>query len=190
MASRGNYRQSATYRRQSSYASRGTYQRNAGTGRGQQRNGHPSGAYVYDNLARQLEEVPERRRRPQRRRRVKVYPRQKPVALPSIGGASFLFLAAAFAITVGFCFQYLTVQSGIIQMKNDVVALQGENAEIETANTETYRRIMDSVDLAEVYQIATGELGMVQAVDNQVYKYKNRKSNMVKQYGDIPSASR
>lgn len=190
MASRGNYRQSAGYQRQSGYTSRGTHGRGIGTERGQQRNGHAPSAYVYDNLARQLEAVPERRKSPQRRRRVKVYPRQKPVAMPSIGGASFLFLVAVVVITVGFCFQYLTVQSGITQMKNDVVALQGENAEIEIANTETYRKIMDSVDLSEVYQIATGELGMVQAVDNQVYKYKNRKSNMVKQYGDIPSASR
>jgi hypothetical protein len=49
---------------------------------------------------------------------------------------------------------------------------------------------MDSVDLAEVYAIATGELGMTQAVDNQVYKYDNNKSDMVKQYADIPSATK
>ena len=49
---------------------------------------------------------------------------------------------------------------------------------------------MDSVDLSQVYEIATGELGMIQPVDNQVYKYDNKKSDMVKQYGDIPGSSK
>ena len=49
---------------------------------------------------------------------------------------------------------------------------------------------MDSVDLSEVYASATGEFGMIQAVDNQVYKYDNKKSDMVKQYGDIPGCSK
>lgn len=190
MATRSNYQRSAGYSGRSGYASRTSYGTNTRAGRGGQRNAHASGSYVYDNLARQLEAVPERKRQPRRRRRVKVYPRQRPVAMPSISGAAFVFLFAAITVTLAFCFHYLVVQSGITQMKNEVVALQGENTEIELANGEAYRDIMDSVDLSEVYRIATGELGMVQAVDNQVYKYKNRRSNMVKQYGDIPDASK
>lgn len=192
MATGRNYQRSTGYRGQSNYASRGTYRRgtDASSQNGQRRNAHASDAYVYDNLARQLEEVPQRRELPQRRRRVKVYPKQKPVAMPSIGGLSFLFLLAAAIISMFFCFQYLKVQSGITQMKNEVVSLQGTNAETKIANEEAYQKIMDSVDLSEVYQIATGELGMVQAVDNQVFKYKNKKSDMIKQYGDIPDASK
>lgn len=75
-------------------------------------------------------------------------------------------------------------------MKNEVVSLQTEIIEMEQENDEAYQKIMDSVDLSEVYAIATGELGMIQSVDNQVYKYNNNKSDMVKQYGDIPSASK
>ena len=190
MAARSNYQRSAGSRGRSGTASRVSYGAGVRTGRERQKNTHGSGAYVYDNLARQLEEVPERRRRPQRRRRVKVYPRQRPVAMPSISGAAFLFLFVAVAITMAFCFRYLMVQSGITQMKNEVVSLQEENAEMELSNGEAYQEIMDTVDLSEVYRIATGELGMVQAVDNQVYRYKNRRSNMVKQYGDIPGASK
>jgi cell division protein FtsL len=145
---------------------------------------------VYDNLAREPEEVAVPERRPQRRRRRKVYPQQKPVAMPSISGASFLFLLAAAVVTVTICFIYLHVQSGITSMKNQVVSLQSEIAQTKEENEEAYQRIMDSVDLAEVYAIATGELGMTQAVDNQVYKYDNNKSDMVKQYADIPSATK
>jgi cell division protein FtsL len=161
-------------------------------GRAYRRNlqGNSRNEYVYGNLARELEEVPERVRRPKRRRKRKVYPQQKPVAMPSMGAASFVFLISAVLVTVAVCFAYLYVQSGITSMKNQVVSLQAEIAQTKQENQETYEKIMDSVDLSEVYAIATGELGMTQAVDNQVYKYNNSKSDMVKQYGDIPSSTK
>jgi cell division protein FtsL len=143
--------------------------------------------YVYGSLARELEEAPERVERPRRRKKRRVYPQAKPVAMPSIGRASFVFLVAAVLVTVAVCFGYLYVQSGITTMKNQVVNLQLEISQTKQENQEAYEKIMDSVDLAEVYAIATGELGMTQAVDNQVYKYNNSKSNMVKQYSDIPT---
>jgi cell division protein FtsL len=107
-----------------------------------------------------------------------------------MGAASFVFLISAVLVTVAVCFAYLYVQSGITSMKNQVVSLQAEIAQTKQENQETYEKIMDSVDLSEVYAIATGELGMTQAVDNQVYKYNNSKSDMVKQYGDIPSSTK
>ncbi len=147
--------------------------------------------YVYDNLAHQLEEVPERRTQPVRRRKAKVYPQPKPVALPaSMELSSFLFLTVAAVVVLVAAFFYLQVQSGITQMKNDVITLQSEIAETKQENEDTYQKIMDSVDLSQVYEIATGELGMIQPVDNQVYKYDNKKSDMVKQYGDIPDSSK
>jgi cell division protein FtsL len=145
---------------------------------------------VYGNLAQEFEEVPERVERTRKKKKRKVYPKQKPVAMPSIGASSFVFLTAAVLVTVASCFAYLYVQSGITSMKNQVVSLQAEIAETTQENQEAYEKVMDSVDLAEVYAIATGELGMTQAVDNQVYKYNNSKSNMVKQYGDIPSSTK
>ena len=110
--------------------------------------------------------------------------------MPSISAGSFVFLATVAVVIMVFCFQYLKVQSGITQMQNEVVGLQNEIAETKIENEEAYRRISDSVDLSKVYEIATGELGMTQAVDNQVYTYDNKKSDMVKQYGDIPEASK
>ena len=98
--------------------------------------------YVYGNLAHQLEEVPERRTQPVRRRKAKVYPQQKPVALPaSMELSSFLFLAAAAIVVVVAAFIYLQVQSGITQMKNDVIALQSEIAETKQENEDTYQKM-------------------------------------------------
>ena len=86
------------------------------------------GRYVSGNLAHQLEEVPQRRQQPQRRRRTRVYPKQKAVAMVSISAGSFFFLMVAGLITLAFCFNYLRVQSGITQMKNEVVALNNRLA--------------------------------------------------------------
>lgn len=173
-------------------AGRAVYGRGAyGNANGRNRNGRPGdgrGGYVYDNLARQMEAVPERKRQPERKRRKRVQPKPKPVAMPGISSGAFLFLALATVVCLSFCFRYLKVQSGLTQMKSQAVMLQNEIAQMGADNAEKKQQIMDSVDLAEVYDIATGQLGMVQAVDNQVFRYRNKKSDMVRQYGDIPSS--
>ena len=146
--------------------------------------------YVYGNLAHQLEAVPQRRRQPNRQPNQRRQPKQRPVAVPVLSGAAFMFLMMAAVAVLVTCFVYLHVQSNLTQMKNEVISLQTSNAEMKLENKETYANIVASVDLSEVYQIATGQLGMIQAVDNQVFTYDNKKSDMVKQYGDIPKASR
>lgn len=146
--------------------------------------------YVYGNLAHQLEEVPQRRRQPNRHSEQKRAPKQRPVAVPVLSGSAFMFLIVAAVAVLVSGFMYLRVQSNLTQMKNQVISLQTSNAELKMENKETYANIVASVDLSEVYQIATGELGMIQAVDNQVFTYDNKKSDMVKQHGDIPKASK
>ena len=186
MATRTNYQTGTSYSGRSNYA-----QGNYGQSRyAQNRAVNGRGGYVYGNVAHQLEEAPERRQQPERRTRTKVYPKQRPVDMPSISAGSFVFLGAVAVVIMAFCFQYLRVQSGITHMQNEVVTLQNEIAETKIENEEAFRSISDSVDLSKVYEIATGELGMTQAVDNQVYTYDNKKSDMVKQYGDIPEASK
>lgn len=184
MATGRNYRYTGSSGR-SAYGNAYGSRRSSGQHRnGQNRNGRNQ--YVYDNLARQMEAVPERKVEPQRRRKRRVHPAPKPVAMPSISGVSFLFLSLAVVVTLFFCFYYLNVQSGLTHMKSEAVVLQGEIAEMRADNAEKEQQIMDSVDLAQVYETATEKLGMVQAVDNQVFRYRNKKSDMVKQYGDIP----
>ncbi len=186
MATRTGYRHNTSYSSRSSYTQE-SYGQSRYT---QNRTTSNRSGYVYGNVAHQLEEVPERKQRPERRKHTKVYPRQRPVDMPSISAGSFVFLVAAAVVVMVFCFQFLRVQSGITQMQNEAVALQNEIAETKIENEEAFRRISDSVDLSQVYETATKELGMTQAVDNQVYTYDNKKSDMVKQHGDIPEASK
>lgn len=75
-------------------------------------------------------------------------------------------------------------------IEKQVVSLQTEIQEQKTLNNEKYEEILNGVDLAQIYKRATRKLNMVRAENNQVYKYKNKKSDMVKQYADIPGTQK
>ncbi len=144
--------------------------------------------YVEGNTVRKVSAVPERRREEERRRPQKQYPQRKPVRMPGISGSGFLFLCGMLSVIVLVSLSYLSTQYNVRQMKEEIVSLQSEVAEQREENAEMYQSVLDSVDLAEIYQKATGKLGMVKAEDDQVYKYKSRKNDMIKQYADIPGA--
>lgn len=86
-------------------------------------------------------------------------------------------------------FSYLSTQYEVREMKSQIVQLQSEISQQKEDNEIAYEKIKASVDLAEIYERATKKLKMVQAENNQVYKYSNKKSDMVKQYADIPGAA-
>ena len=71
-------------------------------------------------------------------------------------------------------------------MTKEISSLQSQIADISADNDEAYKEIDASVDLETVYNKATKEFGMVPAGKGQVYKYKNKKSDRVIQYSDIP----
>ena len=82
---------------------------------------------------------------------------------------------------------YITqVADAITAMTKEISSLQSQIADISADNDEAYKEIDASVDLETVYNKATKEFGMVPAGKGQVYKYKNKKSDRVIQYSDIP----
>jgi len=108
--------------------------------------------------------------------------------MAGIDGVSFVFLTCALVAVIAVAFTYITMQNNVHAMKNNVVELQTQIAETKEANNEQYEKILGKVDLADVYKKATKKLNMVRAENNQVYTYDNKKSDMVKQYADIPGA--
>ena len=81
-----------------------------------------------------------------------------------------------------------TTQGEVRQQKAEVIALQTQIAVEREEYDEAYQAIVDSVDLAEIYERATADLKMVRAKNSQIYTYTNKKSDMVRQYADIPGA--
>lgn len=142
--------------------------------------------YIEGNTVRKASAVPKRRETPVRRPERRPIPKRQPVAMPGISGRSFVFLAVMLSAVFVTCFSYLSIQSDVRGMKEEIVTLQSEIAKQREKNNETYQEIIDSVDLAEIYKKATKKLKMQQAENNQIYSYSNKKSDMVKQYADIP----
>ncbi|MDE6567674.1 MAG: hypothetical protein K2K70_08080 [Lachnospiraceae bacterium] len=150
--------------------------------------------YVDGNTVRRIDTLPRRseeeRRREEERQEQQIRRRvlQQPVRMPWVDMKSILFLAAVAAVTLYVCFNYIQAQNQMQEQKNRVVQMEYSIASQRESNNDTYQEILDSVDLSEVYNRATGKLGMVQAQDNQIHKYQSKKSDTVKQYGKIPNA--
>ena len=128
--------------------------------------------YVEGNTVRQLEAVPKRREEErierEKRRRKQLDPGN--IAIPGVSVFNIVFMMC-------------------VALKKEVVALQSEIQEQKISNDEKYEEILNGVDLSQIYKKATRKLGMVRAENNQVFKYKNKKSDMVKQYAKVPETT-
>ena len=133
----------------------------------------------------QVEERPERRRgtRTAERARTAHRPAKKEKHL-SIGYT--LFLAAASALALWICTGYLQLQADNTARVKNIAALESQLAELKTENDDEYNRVVTSVDLEQIRDIAINELGMVYADQDQVILYDGEGSDYVKQYADIP----
>lgn len=159
--------------------------------RGQYGNGSPEHreyTYVDGNTVRKASALPRRREQQRPQREPKRYPVRQPVKMPGISGKGFLFLTAMLSAVMFMGFSYLSTQSEVRQMKNEVVAMQTDIAQQRELYEEEYQNIENSVDIAKIYERATKKLKMVHAENNQVFTYTNKKSDLVKQYADIPGA--
>lgn len=177
------------YSRQTGSGSRSVSSHSRYSGRGGQAYVEGSAARVYD--VEPLRREQERKRREeeyQRRERERRNPYSRTVELPGVHRASVLFLIMAVAAVFYVCFSYVQTQNQLHEQRQQVVAIQSDIAQMKEDNEQEYQTVVDSVDLADVYRKATQELGMVRAKKDQVYTYQNKKSDMVKQYGEIPDA--
>lgn len=186
MANRQHYYRSSqsVYSRSSYHSSDSTHRDNRYSGRGGRN------AYVEGNTARQLAAEPKRREQERPERQVRRAPRREPVNMPGVHWASIIFLMLALAAAVYICLSYVHSQNRVQEQKRSIVKMQSEIAQMRESNELAYQNVIDSVDLSEVYRKATEELGMVHAKSNQIYTYENKKSDMVKQYGEIPGVTK
>lgn len=145
-------------------------------------------SYVDGNTVRKTSALPKRREEIRPERRERPQPTRQPVKIPGISGRAFIFLMAMLSAVIFMGFSYLSAQSQVRQMKNEVLTLQSDIAEQKELYDEEYQKIVNSVDVAQIYERATKKLKMVHAENNQIFTYSNKKSDLVKQYADIPGA--
>ncbi len=136
-----------------------------------------------DRRRQQQREEYERRQQRERQQQNRRLARNRGIDLVTL-----LFFALALGLTVYMTIGYLQAQStvrslenGLTSIKKEVIELQDENAAI--ADT------VPTMSITEIYKIASEQLGMVLAKDNQIITYESKKPNYVKQYTDVPEGN-
>ncbi|MDD7403012.1 MAG: hypothetical protein SO170_10825 [Butyribacter sp.] len=166
------------------------YGRDRYTRENTQSSAYRENSYVEGNTVRKMSAVPKRREEVEPKRAPKEYPQRKPVRMPGISLKGFAFMTVLLGAVIFSCFSYLSTQNELRTKKAEVIRLQSVNEEQREENEEAYQAVMETVDLSEIYEKATKKLKMVQAESNQIYTYTNKKSDMVKQYADIPNTEK
>lgn len=97
-----------------------------------------------------------------------------------------VFLTAAAVICVMMCRNYVRLKAQYTALRTRATSLEVSLSQKKLANDAEYDRIMASVNLAEVKDIAMEKLGMVYAAEDQIVSYDVISSDYVKQYQEIP----
>jgi hypothetical protein len=147
-------------------------------------------AYVDGNVVRRFE--PARRAREEAYRELEekrmrsLHARRNQEKALQMSFPFVLFLAAASIAAALICFQYLQLQTSISSRMDHIEQLQGDITDLKIDNKALEIKINTYYDLDYIYQVATQELGMVYASQDQVIQYDRAESEYVRQYDDIP----
>ncbi len=98
-----------------------------------------------------------------------------------------LLLVAAVAISVIVGYRYLCLKSSLDVHMTNIKSMESQLDTLRTENDALEKSIDTSVNLNEIYEIATTKLGMVRVDQNNIIQYDKTESEYVKQYEDIPS---
>lgn len=151
--------------------------------------------YVYGNTVRQMNAAPAKRSAQTRQmqrgrtqskkrnasaRRNRIRARQ--MTLPYV---AFLSVVALFALAV--CVNYVQLKSSNTAYQSELVTKENSIIEARMRNDATYQKVMASIDLEYVREVAIQQLGMVYAEEGQIIPYSSQESDYIRQYSDIPT---
>lgn len=139
--------------------------------------------YVEGNTVRKLDPLKRsgNRQRPHQAER----PRKKE-RIQYVNIFYTIFLVAAAYMVLWSCVNYLQLQAETTSRIKNIAALELQLEELKKENNDNYTRIMTSVDLDYIKDVAINELGMVYATEDQVILYENKTRDYVRQNGEIP----
>ena len=140
---------------------------------------------IEGNTARKVQtlEYPSRERQPERRERRHA----EKSNVQYVNVLYMIFLAAASCMVLWSCVNYLQLQAETTSRVKHIASLETELEDLRKENNDNYTRIMTSVDLDHIRDVAINELGMVYAEPNQVILYDGGTDDYVRQNGSIPS---
>lgn len=97
-----------------------------------------------------------------------------------------IILAVCSILMVGMCYKYLSLRNDISDKTASVAAMKVNIESLKAQNDSLDYTINSYMDIANISKIATEELGMVQAGQNQIRFYNSTDSEYMKQFFDIP----
>ena len=143
-------------------------------------------AFIYGAEAPEREPAREPRRADVRRM---PYVRRQPrIRATAFGWGYVLFVAVATAIVLFAAISLLSVRSDIVSTQRQVEKAEEQLQKLRAENNAKEIYLNKSIDLNEVYRIATEELGMVYPSADQVIYYDRSDGGYVRQYEDTPNA--
>lgn len=148
--------------------------------------------YIHGNTVRKLAPEEEPLERPERepehrnRRRTSYAVRRNREKALQLDLPYLLMLVAASCVTLYFCVSYLHLQSEMTARVDNIKNLESQLEVLKSENDALETRINTSIDLDHIYRVATEELGMVYAGQDQVLLYNRTESEYVRQNEDIP----
>jgi cell division protein FtsL len=139
---------------------------------------------IEGNTVRKSE--PDRRRTREMRpeREIERRSQKKPVQYMNILYTAFL--AAAACMVFYSCVCYLQLQAETTSRVKNIASLETQLEELRKENDDNYTRIITSVDLDYIKDVAINELGMVYASSDQVVLYDGGTRDYVRQSSEIP----
>ena len=148
--------------------------------------------YTEGNAVRRVRpdsDVYENPLREERRRQSKRSSRKSQKELSSINMASCVILIFAITITLFTCIDFIKIQAEVSSLNTRIIQSEKELSNLKDENRIRKAQLDASVDLNEIYDVATNELGMVVPNDDQVIYFESVKSGFVKQYENIPASA-
>ena len=140
--------------------------------------------YLYGSAAPKYETIPQKKTGKNEDRRVQpgTAPKQKVKAKPSPVNVHVLILTLSAFVAIGaMMIQYISLSSEISVLSNSIASLESQVNNLKAENDEYYGRIMSSVDLEKVREIAIMDLGMVYASEDQIITYDSQIDDYVEQ---------
>lgn len=166
--STGNRRGSRAYRSVRNYGRSGGY-----------------GEYYIDGSAvRKIDVRREIKEAPKKRTSHTVRRNREKAAYMNIGYVAFLAVALCVAsvILIG----YIRLQADNTAALESIARKESQLNALRLANDEEYSRIISSVDLGNVKNVAINELGMQYAQEGQIVEVETQGDDYVRQHRDMP----
>lgn len=103
---------------------------------------------------------------------------------------SYVMVLGVCAVALFLIFvQYISLQDSITSRKEHIISLEMQTSNLKEKNDTFYHSFNSCLDIENITRIATEELGMIRATEEQVQFYESSEYEYMKQFKDVPTGN-